>query len=359
MYTPRAAKAPEGQEPRFSPKPEPSSSGESTPWSALSAELIREHAAWLRSVRNLSPATARAYGRDLEAFFAWHRRERLAPGGAAPADAAGFLAAFGMADIRAWISHCSRSGYNARSINRGLSALKNFFRFQIRLERVGHSPLDGIRTLKVARHLPSFLFEEEVDSLVQVAGGDFPALRDGALFETLYSTGCRVSELVGMSLRRLDMVRDRILVMGKGRKERFVFLGADAREQLGCYLSARAAFMARHGTSHDRLWVNQQGGPLSVRGVQLILEKRQRASGVQRRVSPHGLRHSFATHLMDNGADIRVVQELLGHASIGTTQVYTHLGINRLKNIYRQAHPHGQRRDGAGASAPGHTRRDS
>lgn len=344
MYMPRAAQATVGQEQGNSPNPEPSASADSRSWSALAAELIREHGAGLKSIRNLASATQAAYERDLQSFFDWYARQRLDPATPIPADAAAFLSAFDLADIRAWISHCTRAGLKARSINRSLSALKSFFRLQIRLERLSGSPLDGIRTLKTARHLPSFLFENEVEDLVAVQGDGFPALRDSALFETLYSTGCRVSELVGMSLRRMDLARGRILVVGKGRKERFVFIGQDARERLERYLEAREVFLASRGQKHDRLWVNQQGGPLSVRGVQLILEKRQRQTGAAHQVSPHGLRHSFATHLMDHGADIRVVQELLGHANISTTQVYTHLGINRLKNIYQQAHPHGQRR---------------
>jgi integrase/recombinase XerC/integrase/recombinase XerD len=327
----------------------PGSSDPWTTWSALSRELLEEHLAYLGSIRNLSAATLSAYRRDLEAFFDWYRAEKSAAGApargpAVPSDSLALLAAFSQSDIRAWLSRSTRDGLNARSINRKLSAVKGFFRMQLRLDRLEYSPLDGIRTLKTSRHLPAFLFENEVAELLDLPARDFPELRDRTLLEALYSTGCRVSELAGMSLRRLDLDRGRILVMGKGRKERLAFLGRPACELLRRYVAERRDYLQAHGQAHDRLWINQQGGPLSVRGIQLILDKRQAANPAARRVSPHGLRHSFATHLMDRGADIRVVQELLGHASISTTQVYTHLGINRLKNIYAQAHPHGQRR---------------
>ncbi len=314
--------------------------------------LIAEYGAWLISIRNLSSATLLAYQGDLESFFIWYEQAGRNPAtGSWVGTKLAFAAVFTQADVRAWMSHGSRTGLNARSINRKLSALKSFFRQQINLGRLKSSPLDGLRTLKTARHLPSFLFEQEMNELLDIDTSDFPTLRDRALFEALYSTGCRVSELANMSLRRLDLGRGRILVMGKGRKERIVFFGQSACELLGRYLVAREQFIKQKNqgkdksSSHDRLWLNQQGGPLSIRGIQLILEKHQRATGAAHMVSPHGLRHSFATHLMDRGADIRVVQELLGHANISTTQVYTHLGINRLKTIYQQAHPHGQRRD--------------
>jgi len=242
---------------------------------------------------------------------------------------------------------------NSRSINRSLSGLKGFFKLQIILQRLDNSPLDAIHSLRTSRHLPTFLFEPEVEALLDVAGDAFADLRDKAIFETLYSTGSRVGELAGMTVHRLDLPRGRILVMGKGRKERFVFIGEAARTCLEEWLLMRSQRLQDSGIVHDTLFINSQGQPLTVRGIQYILEKRQVAAAPAHMISPHGLRHSFATHLMDHGADIRVVQELLGHASVSTTQVYTHLGINRLKNIYQQAHPHGQRRD-TGAPDPKH-----
>ena len=311
--------------------------------------LIREFETYLTSIRNLAGATRAAYARDLMGWFAWYGEQAgvVFPEGDSEAERRSFLRHIGQPQIRAYLAFMSRSGLNARSINRSLSGLKGFFKLQITLQRLDNSPLDGVRSLRTSRHLPTFLFEPEVNQLLQVEGDSWSALRDKALFETLYSTGSRVAELAGMTLKRLDLERGRVLVMGKGRKERFVFLGPEAQSSLEAWLLARKQRLIECGQAHDSLFVNAQGEALGVRGIQYILEKRQLATGAAHMISPHGLRHSYATHLMDHGADIRVVQELLGHASVSTTQVYTHLGIGRLKNIYQQAHPHGQRRDSA------------
>ena len=309
--------------------------------------LIREFETYLISIRNLAAATQSAYARDLTAFFTWFLEQPgvQLPGTDTEMERQAFLSRIGQQQLRAYLAHMSRSGLNARSINRSLSGLKGFFKLQIILQRLDNSPLDAVHSLRTSRHLPTFLFEAEVETLLDVAGDSFADLRDKAIFETLYSTGSRVAELAGMTVHRLDLARGRVLVMGKGRKERFVFIGESARTCLEEWLLVRRQRLQDSGTQHDILFINTQGQPLTVRGIQYILEQRQIAAAPAHMISPHGLRHSFATHLMDHGADIRVVQELLGHASVSTTQVYTHLGINRLKNIYQQAHPHGQRRD--------------
>lgn len=346
------------------------------------AALIRDFESYLISIRNLSPATCEAYGRDVKDFFGWRFNVATESSGKPGRENAGAgrvrelrdqtddavlatvevdIAAVSQADVRAWISGQSRRGLSARSINRAVSALKCLFGRQIALGNREFSPLDGLRSLKQGKHLPKFLFENEVVRLLEIDAEGFTGLRDRAIFETLYSTGCRVSELAGMSLSRLDLARGRVLVSGKGRKERLVFLGEKAVEALREYIAERARHLAQRsldevklgsfaGTAaartrpRDRLFLNVRGGPLTPRGIQLILEKRQSGIAAAKTVSPHGLRHSFATHLMDKGADIRVVQELLGHSNISTTQVYTHMGIGRLREVYAQAHPHSSRR---------------
>jgi integrase/recombinase XerC/integrase/recombinase XerD len=176
-------------------------------------------------------------------------------------------------------------------------------------------------------------------------GDDFKSVRDRALFEFLYSTGCRVAEAVGLCLSRLDLAGGTAKVLGKGSKERIVFVEPPARRALAAYLPLRSALCGRSGSAlrdtDERLFVNSRGRPLSIRGVQWLIDSYAEGAGIGKRISPHVFRHSFATHLVDNGADIRAVQELLGHSNISTTQIYTHVDMERLKKVYNQAHPHG------------------
>jgi site-specific recombinase XerD len=232
----------------------------------------------------------------------------------------------------------------ARSVNRSLSALKTFFAWLIRQGRLRTSPVDGIRTLKTGRYLPKFLFESEVAHLTDNAEAGFINNRDSLIVELLYSTGCRVSELADLRLGRLDLPRGRAMVHGKGSKDRLVFIGSQALAALENYLPSRQILVTTHGLIHDWLLVTRFGSPLTVRAIQYALRRRQIRDGAQKVISPHGLRHSFATHILDHGADIRVVQELLGHKNLSSTQIYTHIGLNRLKEVYKQAHPHGEKR---------------
>jgi len=200
-----------------------------------------------------------------------------------------------------------------------------------------------VENLTAGRPLPRFLFDEEMGRLIDSIGGaGFSETRDRALFEVLYSTGCRASELAGLSLARIDFTRGLARVLGKGSKERVVFLGKKAQGALADYLVTRSMLLARKGKSdHGRLFINAEGGPLSVRGMEMIVDKRRLASSVKKSLSPHAFRHSFATQLVAGGADIRVVQEMLGHSSISTTQVYTHVDMEHLRSVYELAHPHG------------------
>ncbi len=296
---------------------------------SLRLAFAEEYLGYLASVRHLSVASVRAYRSDLAAFEQW-----LAERGS---DAADVDAAVG----RRYIAHLSRNDAAVSTVNRSLSALKGYFRYLVRTERATASPFEGVRGLRKQSHLPSFLFEDEISDLLAVNGSDFPACRDRLILELLYSTGCRISELVMINLDEIDYKRGRVRVRGKGDKERFVFLGAPARRALADYLPLRSARLARAGLRDEKgLVINAQGGRLTQRGVAGIIKKRVAEKGLAKAVSPHTFRHSFATHILDRGADIRVVQELLGHSSLSTTQVYTHLGLGALKKIYEQAHPH-------------------
>lgn len=298
-------------------------------WADLE-ERTSEYLAYLKSIRNLSDATVSAYGGDLSAFFAW-------------------LTAGGRGDetpqpeaLRAYIAHRSRSNAATTSINRSLAAIKGFFRHLQRRGLMDYSPADGIRSLKQERRLPEVLFEDEATRLLAIEGSDFAATRDRTILEVLYATGCRVGELVGIDLRDMSLAKRSILVHGKGRKDREVYLTAAAVDAVRAYLPFRKERLARDGhVSEQALIINASGGRMTVRGIAGVISKRLAEKGLLKRVGPHTVRHSFATHMLDRGADIRVVQELLGHANLSTTQIYTHLGLGRLKEIYLRAHPHG------------------
>ena len=290
---------------------------------------VSEYLDYLDKVRNLSPASVRAYRGDLSCFDEWLATANLTEINVDPAL------------TRRYIAHLSRQNAAPSTINRVLSSLKGYFRFLVRTGVAEGSPLDAVRGLRKQRQLPSFLFEEELESLLQIDGADFTSVRDRLILELLYSTGCRISELVTINLDDVVFARGKILVHGKGRKDRFVFMGVPAREALSNYLPQRSARLRRAGLHNEKaLVVNANGGRITQRGIAGIIQKRIVEKGIIKRVSPHTFRHSFATHILDRGADIRVVQELLGHSSLSTTQVYTHLGLGQLKRIYDAAHPH-------------------
>ncbi len=295
-------------------------------------EYADEYLGYLQSVRNLSEASIRAYRGDLLAFADWLARGSL--------DEHQVDAAL----VRRYIAHLSRQNAAVSTVNRVLSSLKGYFRFLVRTERAPGSPLEGVRGIRKQTHLPSFLFEDEIAELLKLDGDGFTLLRDRLILEMLYSTGCRISELVTVNLDDIDFKRSRILVHGKGRKDRYVFVGAPAQRVLADYLPYRRERLARKGERNEKaLVINANGQRITQRGVAGIIQKRVIEKGIAKKVSPHTFRHSFATHILDHGADIRVVQELLGHASLSTTQVYTHLGLGALKRIYQQAHPHAGR----------------
>jgi len=324
--------------------------------------MLDEYLAYLHSIKNLSTASLKAYRRDLEDFFSWLENQEDFK---APLDTTD-LPRVELKHVRAYISRQSHLHLSGRSINRRISALKGFFNYQIKRSVLSVSPLDGLRSVKTSKKLPSWLFQSEMsqflnssadaekllEKTIQTGSGSvksqnlehFQALRNQTLVELLYSTGCRVSEIAGMSPLKIDFRRSRILVRGKGRKERFVFLGEAALAWLKDYLASRCACFPLL-ESKDALFLNLRGSPLSVRSIQNIVASLQKQSGAKKIISPHGFRHSFASHVLDQGADIRVVQELLGHSSISTTQIYTHTSLQKLKEIYAQAHPHGKRRD--------------
>jgi integrase/recombinase XerC len=219
--------------------------------------------------------------------------------------------------------------------------LRAFFRFAVRSGAVSRDPTVGLRNPRLPRTLPRALSEVDAGALVEQPHGDrFQALRDRAILETLYATGLRVSELAQLKMEQWAPPADTIQVFGKGKKERVVVLGPPARQSLTAYLPARRALLQRTKRSGEtHLFVNRRGGPLSDRSVRRLLDKYARSLGLSQHASPHTLRHTFATHLLDRGADLRLVQELLGHERLSTTQVYTHVSTARLRKTIDESHP--------------------
>jgi len=288
-----------------------------------------EYLNYLDAVRGLSEHTRLAYGRDLDAWEQFLSQNGLGLDQATPHQAGDFLGQLG------------HQGLSPRSVNRVLSCLRGFYRYLLRTGRVFSHPFSGIRSLKTPRRLPVFLFEKEIRALLGAQGRGFQTLRDRLLFEVLYSTGCRVSELCSLNLDDLAG-KTRFAVTGKGNKTRWVFLTPSAKVALEAYLPARLERLDAHDADAARaLLLNSRGQRLGVRGVQKVVGRASSRAGLTKRASPHTLRHTFATHLSAEGMDVRVVQELLGHSRLETTQVYTHLSLDRLKDVVRASHPHG------------------
>ena len=246
--------------------------------------------------------------------------------------------------LRAFVA--SLYGKNsASSVARKLSALRTFFRYLLLEKIITENPLQGIANPKLVRYIPSFLTVDEVFCLLDAPDDrDKFAHRDKAVMELLYSTGMRVSELVSCNVKELDFDTGMVKVMGKGRKERIVPFGRAATDALQRYFSQRdALIIARiergHPPERDALFLNSRGSRLTARSVERLIHKYGQRAGVQVTVTPHALRHSFATHLLEMGADLRTVQELLGHVSLSTTQKYTHINMEHLTRVYDQAHP--------------------
>jgi integrase/recombinase XerC len=288
-----------------------------------------EIAAFLRHLdreRNASPHTVRAYGEDLEQF-ARHLRAELGREGE-PKDVDHLL-------IRAFLARLHRQGLKTSSAARKLATLRTFFRYLCREGVLDRNPARALLSPRQEKRVPTHLDEADVARLLEMPGDGETALRGRALLEMLYATGIRCSELVGLDVSEVDLETRMIRVLGKGRKERIVPFGQRARAALEAYLPVRARARPRE----DALFVNARGGRLTDRSVRSLVAKRVRQVALARRISPHTLRHSFATHLLERGADLRSIQELLGHARLSTTQRYTHVNTRHLLEIYKKTHP--------------------
>jgi len=296
---------------------------------------------YLRAERNASAHTVRAYTSDVSQFLRFVA-ERFFGDANIPPDAIP-LAEVDSLKVRAYLAHMQSQEVSRRSVARKLSSVRTFFTLMQRERVVETNPAREVSTPKMPRRLPKFLTVEETKQLLDAPPADTPTgMRDRAILETLYSTGVRVAELAGITLDDADLLGGAVKVMGKGGKQRFAMLGRFAVEAMRRYLSVRREL--DKGLSNRKLFLSRTGRPLQERDIHRIVDRYARGLWYRRSVSPHTLRHSFATHLLDRGADLRDVQELLGHARLSTTQIYTHVSTERLRAIYDQAHPHAQQK---------------
>jgi len=312
--------------------------------------VVRQFLDHLAEQRNFSAHTVRAYRRDLEQFCGFLAGE--AEGDAAAGRLTRRLLSAGPADVRAYLARLRSGEYSKATMARKLAALRSLYKFLVRIGRVTVSPAAVIRTPKQDRRLPTCLDESQVAALLAApleADDDRSELRrmlarrDRAVLETIYSAGLRISELTALNVEDMDLSGGTLLVRGKGRKERLVPLGSVAAGAVEEYLRLRERI---GGEASGPLFVNKRLGRLGARSIRRMLEKYIRRAQLPPEVTPHTLRHSFATHLLNRGADLRSVQELLGHKSISTTQIYTHLTTAGLKAVYEKAHPLARGRGG-------------
>ncbi len=281
---------------------------------------------YLRVERGLSPRTVEVYRRDVRKFLQHCQVRRLEPTGIERAQLVDFL------------GQLYKQGLDARTVARQLVSLRAFYRFLLQEEAVAADPTAEVASPRVWKRLPGYLTLEEVERLLRQPDRKTPAgLRDRAMLELLYATGLRVSELVGLEVTDLELEMGTLRCLGKGSKERVVPVGREAVNALREYLAAGRAKLARRPSS--ALFLSHRGRALTRQGFWKILRAYGRQAGIRSRLTPHRLRHSFATHLLERGADLRSVQLLLGHADISTTQIYTHVAQERLKQVYRAHHP--------------------
>ncbi|MBM4180347.1 MAG: site-specific tyrosine recombinase XerD [Betaproteobacteria bacterium] len=293
------------------------------------AELDRFcDALWLED--GLSPRSLESYRRDLTQLFAWLGEQGIAPQQAQ------------RDRIQAFLAHRTLDqGIAARSLARQLTAIKRYHRWLLREGRRADDPTLTVDAPRLPKPLPKTLSETEVEALLNAPDADTPhGLRDRAMLEALYAAGFRVSELVGLPLAAVSLTDGVARVMGKGRKERLVPLGEEAREWIARYAKESRPVLLK-GKGCESLFVTERGGPMTRQMFWYLIKKHALNAGIRSPLSPHTLRHAFATHLLNHGADLRVVQMLLGHADIATTQIYTHVAKERLKQLHAQHHPRG------------------
>jgi integrase/recombinase XerC len=282
---------------------------------------------YLRIERNVSPHTAKAYAEDMFRF-----RDHLRTNGCSK------VAQINARLLRSFVAGLHESGFAPSSVARRMSAVRTFIKYLLRMEAVDRDPSQGLRTPKLGRKLPHFLGGKQIEALLNAPSRITPlGVRDRAILETMYGGGLRVAETVGLNVSDLDLAQQIARVRGKGRRERLAPIGKHAVAANVAWLAIRKPKINAAGKPLPALYLNKNGRRLTTRSVGRLVTKYLQIAGLDPKTSPHTLRHTFATHLLERGADIRSVQELLGHASIATTQIYTHLTAERLREVYDKA----------------------
>ncbi|NLT95113.1 MAG: tyrosine recombinase XerC [Clostridia bacterium] len=290
-------------------------------------ELLNKYLTFLTVEKGYSQHTLHAYQRDIQQFLAFFNNAKT-------------ISELSYLDIRRYLANLQNLGLKKNSQARKLTAIRSFLRYLKSQGFLTKIPTENISSPKTAKKIPVVLTQKEIAKLLEETfnKNDNLTVRDKAIFELLYSSGLRVSELVNLQVNDIDYYYKLVKVMGKGSKERIVPLGTKAWEALQIYLSdSRPKILKNKETKV--LFLNNQGKKLTTRGIRFIIDKYVKQAALAVKVSPHVFRHSFATHLLDNGADIRVVQELLGHVNLSTTQIYTHVSKSRIQEIYKNTHP--------------------
>jgi tyrosine recombinase XerC len=298
-------------------------------------KYIELYAFFLKNEKNYSNYTIVSYRNDLIQFFNYLKLYRILKD-----DKIEYVDRNVM---RKYIVYLKKSDYSARSISRKISTVRSFFKFCLRESIIKVNPTINLITPKIDKKLPYFLYLQEVNKLIEAPlKNTIFGIRDRAILELLYGTGIRVGELVNLNIRNIDLYEKTIIVFGKGSKERILPLGNPSIRAIQEYLTSRNLFEKKifvNKNDLEALFLNRLGGRLTTRSIRRIIIKYMKMAGLNKKISPHVLRHSFATHLLGGGADLRSVQELLGHKSLSTTQIYTHITKERLKTIYKKSHP--------------------
>jgi len=291
-------------------------------------ELLKKYVEHLELERSISPLTVRNYTSDIQGFLDFLDNNRVDS-----------LDKVSRSTMRLYLGYLHEQGIARASISRKLSALRSFYRYLARENLVDTEPLSTLSSPKLEKRLPTFLTHEEMARLIEAPDASTPqGLRDRAILELLYAAGLRVSEIVSLDLNDIDLDSRQIVVWGKGSKERMVLMGRPAAEALRLYLNLSRIKL--EGKAYTQaLFLNRFGDRIVVRRIQHIVKKYARQAVLEMRVFPHIMRHTFATHLLDGGADLRVVQDLLGHARLSSTQVYTHVSQSQIRRSYLAAHP--------------------
>lgn len=289
---------------------------------------VGEFCTYLRDVRNLSPNTTRAYETDLQAFVEWARREGVNP----------FHVSHGQ--MREWLAELRGAGYATTTQNRHLSAVRSLYKWLVSRDITDEDAAAAVASPKLSKRLPSTLSDSDVGRLLSACSNDPEGLRDRALIELLYASGARISEVSALDVRDVDVRQRQVRLFGKGAKERVVPLYPRAVEAVQAYVrDARPSLACCSGRATNALFLSSRGNRMSAAALRQRFERLVEFAGLDPSITPHAMRHTFATQLLDGGADLRSVQELLGHESLSTTQIYTHLSVERLKAAALQAHP--------------------